>query len=79
MGLPAPINVEAWRQGRIRILEELIQGGPQEIAKSLAIFRQWAELRGLKPTRGTQRRRPGWTAKRRPSPYKRPFATGTRL
>jgi len=48
MGLVASNNVEQWRRGRIPVLEELIQGGYEKVAKSLAIFQRWATERGLK-------------------------------
>jgi hypothetical protein len=49
MGLLPYSNVERWRKGRIDLLEDTIQGSPEKIAKSLAIFRSWAESRGLQP------------------------------
>lgn len=52
MGLLAPSNVEAWRKGRLACLEEMIQGSREKVAESLAIFRRWAESRGLTPGEG---------------------------
>jgi len=49
MQLLTPDRVDAWRKGRIRILEEGIQGSPAKVAGSLEIFRRWAESRGLQP------------------------------
>ncbi|SPF52807.1 conserved hypothetical protein [Candidatus Sulfopaludibacter sp. SbA4] len=49
MQLVAPVNVEAWREGRIKVLEALIQGSYEKVAKALDIFRRWAIGRGLKP------------------------------
>src|SRR5690242_20619572 len=49
MGLLAPSNVDAWRQGRLAFLEEMIQGSPEKVGRSLEIFRKWAESRGLQP------------------------------
>ena len=49
MGLLAPSNVEAWRKGRLALLEDMIQGSPEKIASALGIFRQWAASRGLQP------------------------------
>ncbi len=50
MGLLAPRHVDEWRKGRIEILEQAIQGSPQKISYSLTAFREWAEVRGLKPS-----------------------------
>ena len=49
MGLLAQSSMESWRKGRITVLEDVIQGSPEKIAKSLTIFRQWAVSRGLHP------------------------------
>lgn len=49
MGLLAPSNVDAWRHGRLRYLEETIQGSREKVARSLEVFRQWAESRRLQP------------------------------
>lgn len=49
MRLLAPDHVDAWRKGRIPILEEAIQASPGKVANSLEIFRRWAESRGLQP------------------------------
>ncbi|HTS29952.1 MAG TPA: DUF2293 domain-containing protein [Bryobacteraceae bacterium] len=49
MGLLALSNVDAWRHGRIPYLEELIQGGPEKIGRTMEIFHQWAKSRGLQP------------------------------
>lgn len=42
-------HVEDWRKGRIPVLETWIQGSPRKISRSIAIFREWARKRGLKP------------------------------
>jgi hypothetical protein len=42
-------NVDAWRHGRIRFLEDVIQGSPEKVGRSLEIFRQWAESHHLQP------------------------------
>ena len=47
MGLVAAVNVEAWRKGRIESLEELIQGSPEKIARSLELFLDWARGKRL--------------------------------
>ncbi len=49
MGLLAPSHVEAWRNGRIHYLRELIQGSPEKISRVLTIFQDWALRRGLQP------------------------------
>jgi hypothetical protein len=50
MGLLAPSNVNAWRKGRIEVLEQTIQGGPNKIYSSLASFHEWAQAKRLKPS-----------------------------
>ena len=49
MGLLPPSAVDMWRKGRFPFLEERIQGSPEKVGRSLEIFRQWAESRGLQP------------------------------
>ncbi len=48
MGLLAPSHVDDWHQGRVPYLEEVIQGNPNKILRSMEIFRHWADQRGLK-------------------------------
>jgi hypothetical protein len=50
MGLLASSAVDSWRKGRIDFLESVIQGAPNKISSSLAIFRRWAEEKSLKPS-----------------------------
>src|SRR5713226_7130365 len=50
MQLLAPSHVDDWRRGRLPFLEQMILGNPNKIAQSLAIFRRWAESKGLKPS-----------------------------
>src|SRR5947209_3759187 len=50
MGLLAPTNVETWRKGRIEFLEQMIQGNLPKISFSMAMFRRWAQEKGLKPS-----------------------------
>lgn len=50
MRLLDPNSVDAWRKGRVPILEERVQGGYEKISKSLELFRRWAEERGLQPS-----------------------------
>lgn len=50
MGLLAPTQVDAWRKGRIDFLEPVIQGNPGKISSSMAMFRQWAQEKGLQPS-----------------------------
>jgi hypothetical protein len=49
MGLLAPSNVEAWRKGLLNYLREMIQGSPEKVNRTLAIFQDWALKRGLQP------------------------------
>jgi len=50
MGLLAATHVENWRKGRTDFLDQAIQGSPNKISRSIELFRQWAEAKGLKPT-----------------------------
>ena len=50
MGLLAPSQVADWRRGRTLFLEQVIQGNLGKISRSMALFRQWARARGLKPS-----------------------------
>jgi hypothetical protein len=50
MGLLASSAVDLWRKGRIDFLERQIQGSPSKISSSMAIFRQWALEKNLKPS-----------------------------
>jgi hypothetical protein len=47
IGLVAPVNVEAWRKGRIEFLDELIQGSAEKISRSIELFLEWARGKGL--------------------------------
>jgi hypothetical protein len=49
-GLLAATHVEAWRKGRIEFLERAIQANLGRISEAMAIFRQWAREKGLKPS-----------------------------
>jgi len=50
MGLLASSAVDSWRKGRIDFLESEIQGSPNKISSSIAIFLRWAQEKGLKPS-----------------------------
>ena len=50
MGLLAPSNLDAWRKGRVDFLQRVTQGNPKKISRAMAMFRQWAETRGLRPS-----------------------------
>jgi hypothetical protein len=50
MGLLASSAVDLWRKGRIDSLEKEIQGNPNKISSSIAIFQRWAHEKGLKPS-----------------------------
>jgi hypothetical protein len=50
MGLLASSAVDSWRKGRIDFLESEIQGNPNKISSSIAIFLRWAHEKGLKPS-----------------------------
>jgi hypothetical protein len=49
-GLLASTHVESWRKGRIDFLERAIQANLKKISQSMAMFRQWAQEKGLKPS-----------------------------
>lgn len=50
MGLLAPAHVQDWRKGRIDFLERVIHANLKKISLSMALFRQWARAKGLKPS-----------------------------
>jgi hypothetical protein len=50
MGLLIPSQVDSWRRGRIDFLERVIQGNLSKISSSMAMFRHWAQQKGLKPS-----------------------------
>ncbi|HEV2690222.1 MAG TPA: DUF2293 domain-containing protein, partial [Bryobacteraceae bacterium] len=50
MGLLAPTHVENWRKGRVDFLEQMIQGNPNKISRSMETFRRWALEKGLQPS-----------------------------
>ena len=60
-GLLAPTHVESWRKGRVDFLERMIQANLKKISQTMAMFRQWALAKGLKPsqTRYVRRARTG--------------------
>ena len=49
MSLLQPSHVEDWRKGRVDVLEPLIQGSPEKLAKSYTYFQEWVEARQLRP------------------------------
>lgn len=49
MGLLVPSHVDAWRKGRLPYLEQFIQGNPKKISRSMEIFHNWAQQKGLNP------------------------------
>ncbi len=49
-GRLAPSHVDAWRKGRVRYLEEVIQGSLSKISFVMKVFRDWARERELKPS-----------------------------
>lgn len=50
IGFLAPTYVEAWRKGRLDFLEQAIQSNPKKISQAMAMFRQWALEKSLKPS-----------------------------
>lgn len=49
MRLLSPAHVESWRKGRIEFLETTLQGSADKIGRSLTLFFQWAQDKGLQP------------------------------
>lgn len=47
IGWLAPSAVAQWRLGRSACLEDAVQTSPERIDEALALFRRWAEERGL--------------------------------
>jgi hypothetical protein len=64
MGLLLPMHLDSWRKGRVDYLERVVQGNLRKISSSMAIFRRWAQEKGLKPseTRYVRRARSGTIA-----------------
>ncbi len=60
-GLLAPTHVESWRKRRIDFVERVIEANLKNISQSMAMFREWALEKGLKPseTRYVRRTRNG--------------------
>jgi hypothetical protein len=50
MGLLASSAVDSWRKGCVDFLESEIQGSPNKISSSIAIFQRWVQEKGLKPS-----------------------------
>jgi hypothetical protein len=49
-GLLAATHLEAWKKGRVDFLERVIQGNLKKISLSMAMFRDWALEKGLRPS-----------------------------
>jgi hypothetical protein len=49
MGLLAYSHVEDWRKGRMACLEPAIQGSPEKISTTKALFQEWARIHNLRP------------------------------
>ena len=41
-------NVQAWHNGRVQYLDEMMQGSPEKLLKAIDIFQKWAAGRGLR-------------------------------
>ena len=50
MGLLAPAHIQDWRKGRVDFLERVIHTNLKKISLSMAVFRHWAQAKGLKPS-----------------------------
>ncbi len=45
-----PPDVQAWRNGRVDFLERSIQANLRKVSEAMAMFRRWADDKGLKPS-----------------------------
>lgn len=50
LGWLAPVHVDNWRQGRVKVLEAAAQVNLAKISTAMAEFRRWARARGLQPS-----------------------------
>lgn len=50
IGWLSPQVVDRWRQGRVEYLERDVQADLRRISRAMALFRRWAEHRGLTPS-----------------------------
>ena len=50
IGWLAPSAVDRWRQGRVEHLEREVQANLRKVSTAMALFRRWAEERGLRPS-----------------------------
>lgn len=41
-------NVQAWHNGRVQYLDEMVQGSPEKLLKVIELFQKWAAERGLR-------------------------------
>lgn len=41
-------NVQAWHNGRVQYLDEMVQGSPEKLLQVIDIFQKWAAERGLR-------------------------------
>ncbi|HUE22986.1 MAG TPA: DUF2293 domain-containing protein [Bryobacteraceae bacterium] len=41
-------NVQAWHNGRVQYLDEMVQGGPEKLRQVIDTFQKWAAERGLR-------------------------------
>jgi hypothetical protein len=46
----AQAHLDAWRQGRVEYLEQVLQVKPHKLATAIDEFRRWAQRRGLTPS-----------------------------
>ena len=51
MGLPAPSHIQERKQGRVDVLERVIQDNPQKLSFSMQVFHKWAQAKGLNPAK----------------------------
>lgn len=41
-------NVQAWHNGRVQYLDEMVQGSAEKLRSVIDLFQQWANARGLR-------------------------------
>jgi hypothetical protein len=50
IGYLAPVHVDGWRKGRVACLEDWIFVHPNNVAKAMSLFQEWARNRKLNPS-----------------------------
>jgi hypothetical protein len=48
LGWLQPVHLQAWRQGRVPDLEQIVQVNPSKLSTALRLFQRWAREQGLR-------------------------------